>query len=204
VPFFGAAPGTTLPPTVTGVAGVVSGLAADLTAKITQSPNDFYANIHTADFGGGAVRGQLFRSGGGFTPKTNFVSAVTKGAQIYACTAQPDGTYAFTQHNVRAKLQGNIAHSFVKDAAGPPQWVAPDGSVVTAKLISKSANGDGNIAELDLEATTNGKPNGLFSNTVEILRLNTVGGVQPAGACDPKKQPIVESPYKADYLFITK
>jgi len=39
---------------------------------------------------------------------------------------------------------------------------------------------------------------------VEILRLNTVGGVAPAGACDPATQPIVKVPYKADYVFLTK
>jgi hypothetical protein len=203
VPFFGTAPGTTLPPTVTGVAGVVADVKADLAKKIADNPENFYANLHTAEFGGGAVRGQLFRAGGSAQP-ANFVASVVKGVQIYSCTAAPTGGYAFTQHNVRAKLEGNIAHSFVKDDAGPPQWIAPDGSAVTGKLIAKTPNGTANIAELDLAATSSGKPTGQMANVVEILRLNTVGGVAPAGPCDPKTKPIAEVPYQADYVFVTK
>lgn len=34
-------------------------VADDLIAEIIDAPDAFYANIHTADFGGGAIRGQL-------------------------------------------------------------------------------------------------------------------------------------------------
>jgi hypothetical protein len=200
VPFFPAE--TALPASFSGVAGTATGVDANLIKRINQTPANFYANVHTAEFPGGAVRGQLFFGGGG-TQTGTFNASVVRGKQIYSCTQQADGTYAFTQHNVSARLQGNIRHSFVKDDAGPPQWVAPDGSAVTGKLIAKTPNGPGNIAELDLEATANGKP-GVYANTVEILRLNTVGGVAPAGACDPKTQPIAKVPYQADYLFISK
>jgi hypothetical protein len=37
---------------------------------------------------------------------------------------------------------------------------------------------------------------------VEVLRLNTVGGVAPAGPCDPQATPIVGVAYQADYVFI--
>jgi hypothetical protein len=40
------------------------------------------------------------------------------------------------------------------------------------------------------------------SHVVEVLRLNTVGGVAPTGACDPQATPIVAVPYQADYVFI--
>ncbi|OLB78831.1 MAG: hypothetical protein AUI14_12190 [Actinobacteria bacterium 13_2_20CM_2_71_6] len=198
---------TGLPASVSGVAGVVKGVKSDLVRKIRNNPNNFYANLHTAEFSGGAVRGQLFRSGGGNDDRfdqSTFVASVVKGEQIYACTKQADGTFAFTQHNVSATLQTGIAHSFVKDDAGPPQWVSRDHSAVTGKLISKSANGAGNIAELDLDATQSGDSDGQLANTVEILRLNTVGGVAPAGTCDPQKQPIAKVPYQADYVFISK
>jgi len=36
---------------------------------------------------------------------------------------------------------------------------------------------------------------------VEVLRLNTLGGVAPAGACDPQTTPIVNVGYQADYVF---
>jgi hypothetical protein len=34
---------------------------AALSRAILKNPHKFYANVHTAAFGGGAVRGQLFR-----------------------------------------------------------------------------------------------------------------------------------------------
>jgi hypothetical protein len=202
VPFFPAA--TPLPASFTGVAGTASGLPHEVTDAIDKRPTDFYANVHTADFPAGAVRGQLFRTGfgnAGLQPGALNASVIS-GEQIYNCTAQPDGTFAYTQHNVRALLAGDIQHSFVADAAGPPQWVAPDGSAVTGKVITRTPNGATNIPELDLAATSSGKDKGRLASTVEILRLNTVGGLAPTGTCDPAKKPIAKSPYKADYLFI--
>jgi hypothetical protein len=191
-----------LPASISGIAGSVGGVKSDLTEKIRKSPSGFYTNLHTGEFPGGAVRGQLFKAGR--DQIANFTASVVEGEQIYACTKQADGSFAFTQHNVRAVLAGGIRHSFVKDDAGPPQWVAPDGSSVTGTLISKTPNGADNIAELDLDLTQTGKDEGLFADAVEVLRLNTVGGVAPAGSCDPKKQPIAKVPYKADYVFLTK
>jgi len=90
----------------------------------------------------------------------------------------------------------------VQPDAGPPQWHAPDGSAVTGKVVTKNANGAANIAELDLTATQIGAPSGRLANAVEVLRLNTVGGVAPTGPCDPQATPIVNVPYRADYIFI--
>ena len=43
---------------------------------------------------------------------------------------------------------------------------------------------------------------GLLGNVVEVLRLNTVGGIAPIGVCDPQATPTVAVPYQADYVFI--
>jgi CHRD domain len=62
VPFF--QPGTnaaSLPDTLSSVAGCVA-VAAGLAHQIAASPRDWYVNIHTADFPGGAIRGQLHRA----------------------------------------------------------------------------------------------------------------------------------------------
>ena len=128
--------------------------------------------------------------------------SVVLGSQIYACTAQPDGSFAFTQLNVEARLTGGIHHTFVQPAAGPPQWQAPDGSAVTGKVVARNTNGAGNIAELDLDATQIGASTGLLAHVVEVLRLNTLGGVAPAGSCDPQATPTVNVPYRADYVFV--
>jgi hypothetical protein len=69
----------------------------------------------------------------------------------------------------------------VQPVAGPPQWQAPDGSAVSGTVVDRNANGAGNIAELNLDATQIGTSSGLVSRAVEVLRLNTVGGVAPAG-----------------------
>jgi hypothetical protein len=62
VPFF-AAPGG-LPASINGIAGTVTGVAADLVKAINRNPRGYYTNLHNAEFPGGAIRGQLFRLGG--------------------------------------------------------------------------------------------------------------------------------------------
>lgn len=171
---------------------------------LKNEPSSFYANLHTAEFPGGAVRGQLhkvtvaefdFRDA-----LDNFQASVIKGKQIYECKPAEGGGYAFAQRDVSAVLGGRIAHSFVAPNSGTPQWIARDGSAVTGAVLSKTPNGERNIPELDLSATRSGKHRGLLADTAEILRLNTVGGVAPAGSCAPGA--IVGVPYQADYVFI--
>ncbi|MGP4001881.1 CHRD domain-containing protein [Streptomyces sp. 8N706] len=173
--------------------------------RFTSDPGAFYANLHTAAFPGGAVRGQFHKVTQEFdfdAALSNFQASVIRGAQVYECTRQPGGRYAFAQRDVRALLARGIVHSFVRPNSGTPQWVAPDRSAVTGELISKTPNGDSNIPELDLRATPSGRAQGLFARTTEILRLNTVGGVAPAGSCDPYEKPVAAVPYRADYVFL--
>lgn len=48
------------PPDATGHAdGCVNGLSKWLVKAIRQHPSDYYVNVHTTDFPGGAIRGQL-------------------------------------------------------------------------------------------------------------------------------------------------
>lgn len=195
--FFDAGAG--LPPTLTGIAGTVEGVDRAVVDRINANPANYYTNLHTGEFPGGAVRGQLSKPTVPKPPALNL--PVVTGAQIYQC-AQKDGTFSFQQLDVSAKLEGDIDHTFVAKSAGPPQWVAKDGSSVTGKLATRLPNGDANIPELVLDATQTGKQQGLFSATTTILRLNTQGGVAPAGTCDPATQPTVQVPYKADYLFL--
>ena len=188
--------------------GVVSGNVTvndtTLLAALRANPNGFYAELHTNTFPAGAVRAQLhlLTHPVSTTGVAVLQESVILGSQIYACTVQGDGTFGFSQNNVEARLSGGIHHTFVQPAAGPPQWQAPDGSAVSGKVVTKNANGDANIAELNLDATQIGSPGGLLGNVVEVLRLNTVGGVAPTGVCDPQATPIVGVPYQADYVFI--
>ena len=184
--------------------GTVTVTDPALLAALRSDPGGFYADLHAIAFPGGAARAQLHLLN--HAVATSGVAAlqepVVRGSQIYACTAQPGGSFAFTQFGVEARLFGGIHHTFVQPAAGPPQWHAPDGSAVTGKVVTANANGAGNIAELNLDATQIGASTGLLAHVVEVLRLNTVGGVAPAGSCDPQATPIVNVPYQADYVFI--
>ncbi|MEU6679116.1 CHRD domain-containing protein [Streptomyces sp. NPDC046925] len=189
------------------VTGTVRVADAALLAQLKANPGSFYANLHTAEFPGGAVRGQLHKVTADVDFRhaaAGFQASVIEGKQIYECKKADDGSgkFAFAQRDVRARLGGNIAHDFVAPNSGTPRWTAPDRSQVTGKLISKTPNGDKNIPELDLAATQTGKRHGLLARTAEILRLNTVGGIAPAGDCKPGA--IAKVPYKADYVFVQR
>jgi hypothetical protein len=195
----------TTPPHADGFAsGTVTVTDPSVLDALRSNPGGFYADLHTTKFPDGAARAQFHQLN--HTVATSGVGAlqesVVRGSQIYACTPQLDGSFAFTQHDVNAHLTDDIHHTFVRPLAGVPQWQAPDGSAVTGKLVTKNANGDGNIAELNLDATQIGTSTGLLAHAVEVLRLNTAGGVAPAGPCDPQATPIASVPYQADYVFI--
>ena len=195
---------TTPPPAGGFASGSVTVTDPALLAALRSDPGSFYTDLHTTKVPGGAVRAQLhlLNHPVATSGAAALQESVALGSQIYACTAQPDGSFAFTQHDVDAHLTDDIHHTFVRPLAGTPQWQAPDGSAVTGKVVTKNANGAGNIAELNLDATQIGTSTGLLAHAVEVLRLNTAGGVAPAGPCDPQATPIASVPYQADYVFI--
>ncbi|MFC5149707.1 CHRD domain-containing protein [Streptomyces aureoversilis] len=202
IPFFAKK----LPDGRSSATGTVKVTDRKLLDALKSGPGGFYFNLHTGEFPGGAVRGQVHRLSGALDLKTAVKSvraSVVEGRQIYACTRQDGGGFAFTQEGVSATLGGNIAHSFVRPG-GDPQWIAPDRSAVTGEVVAKTPNGDGNIPELALRATPSGARTGVLASTAEILRLNTRGGVAPAGPCDPQRQPEAAVPYRADYVFIAR
>jgi hypothetical protein len=52
-----------LPASISGVSGSLGNVPADVISGLKQNAIDFYTNLHTTEFSGGAVRGQLFRIG---------------------------------------------------------------------------------------------------------------------------------------------
>ncbi|MFF8960572.1 CHRD domain-containing protein [Streptomyces sp. NPDC014894] len=187
------------------VTGAVRVKDKALLKKFTAGPNGFYANLHTARFPGGAVRGQFHRVNTAFPfdrALHNFQASVVRGKQIYQCKKAKGGGYSFQQRDVSAVLGGAISHSFVAPNSGAPRWVAADRSAVTGKLLRSVPNGRKNIAELHLKAEQAGKKKGRLATVREIFRLNTTGGVAPAGRC--AKGAVTGVSYGADYVFVQK
>jgi hypothetical protein len=177
------------------VSGTITVTDPDLLAALRSDPSAFYADVHTNQFPSGALRAQLHLLN--HAVSTSGVAAlqesVVRGSQIYACTQQSDGSFAFTQHDVEARLGGGIHHSFVQPDAGPPQWQAPDGSAVTGTVAARNTHGDGNIAELNLDATQIENP---------LTAGERRGGAAPqpsaasppAGTCDRQATPDCQRP----------
>ena len=128
-----------------------------------------------------------------------FLVAHATGVQKYTC--QENGTWLFTDPEAKLfKTTGaskEIGSHFLNFATGRPVWMLRDGSSVEAARKAAQSGGMGNIALLLLEkvATTGER----LGETTYVQRLDTAGGVAPAGTCTPGDQAAV--PYTADYFF---
>jgi hypothetical protein len=131
-----------------------------------------------------------------------FLAVHAIGVQKYTC--QPTGTWLFTDPEAtlfKPTLRKPIGTHFLNFATGRPVWQLQDGSSVEAARIATAPSGPGNIAWLLLQAvaTTAGSDGDRLTSTTWVQRLNTSGGVAPAGACTPGDT--VAVPYSADYFF---
>jgi hypothetical protein len=128
-----------------------------------------------------------------------FLAAHATGVQKYAC--QANGTWLFTDPEATLfKLPGArtpIATHFLNVFSGRPVWQFKDGSAVEAARTASASAGAANIPWLLLRAAANIP--GRLGNATWVQRLNTSGGVAPAGACTPGAT--VAVPYTADYVF---
>ncbi|HEX3759562.1 MAG TPA: DUF3455 domain-containing protein [Kofleriaceae bacterium] len=134
------------------------------------------------------------------------LAASAKGVQIYECAPDASGTPAWKLHAPRATLfdaAGNqvAIHFGGVDKGLPPgpYWQASDGSRVHgANPVSVPSPGSIPLLRLDA-ADTSG--NGVFTRVTFIQRLDTSGGVAPAGAC---QSGMTEVAYTAKYNFYAK
>jgi hypothetical protein len=115
-----------------------------------------------------------------------------RGVQTYRCTA---GAWVFVQPDAILSAHGRaqILHS-----SGPVWTSVLDGSSVTGATVG-SAPVEGAIAQLLLRATAHRAP-GLLGTVSFIQRLDTRGGLAPAGACGTEGV-TTSVPYTANYAF---
>ena len=132
-----------------------------------------------------------------------FLVAHATGVQKYTC--QANGTWLFTDPEATLyKTDGvpkPIGAHFLNFATGRPVWQLQDGSSVEAARAASAPGGTGNIPWLLLRAvvTTDGSDGDRLTGTTWVQRLNTSGGVAPAGACTPGD--VTGVSYSADYFF---
>lgn len=121
------------------------------------------------------------------------------GVQKYTC--QANGTWLFTDPEAELfKTTGapnQLGTHFLNFATGRPVWQLKGGTSVEAARTQSASGGAGNIALLLLQAVDTSP--GRLGHTTWIQRLNTTGGVAPAGTCTPGATAAV--PYTADYFF---
>ncbi|MEV7096506.1 DUF3455 domain-containing protein [Amycolatopsis sp. NPDC051045] len=114
-----------------------------------------------------------------------------EGVQIYGCT---NGAWALLQPAAVLSRHGKPVALHSK---GPVWTSIVDGSTVGAAAAASSPRTDA-IPELLLKANLN-TGDGIFGEVTYIQRLNTRGGVAPAGTCVAGAQTAVR--YSADYAF---
>lgn len=134
-----------------------------------------------------------------------FLVVHAAGVQKYTC--QSNGTWLFTDPEATlyktTGVQRPIGSHFLNFASGRPVWQLNDGSSVEAARTAAADGGTGNIPWLLLHAvvTTEGTGGDRLTGTTWVQRLNTSGGVAPAGTCTPGDRIRVD--YSADYFFWT-
>jgi len=121
-----------------------------------------------------------------------YLVAHAEGVQIYECTAS--ATWRLVAP--RATLTGENG-KVVASHYGGPTWEARDGSAVKAARDAGVAGAPGAVDWLRLKATST--TDGRLAATTYIQRIDTVGGVAPAGSCTAGAS--AEVPYTADYVF---
>ena len=120
-----------------------------------------------------------------------------KGVQIYICRVK-GAANQWVFKVPEAELVDAQGRPFAKHYAGPT-WEAPDGSKIVGRVLaSEPAPEAGAIPWLLLSTEASGS--GVLAGVRFVQRINTAGGVAPAGAC-PTVGTEQRVDYTADYIF---
>jgi len=129
--------------------------------------------------------------------------AAAKGSQVYECQAA-EGGYAWKLVGPDAELSDAAGARMGKHYAGPT-WEALDGSKVVGAVAKKADAPDPGAVPWLLLTAKSTEGAGTFAKVTSIQRVDTAGGVAPAGGCDGastgKRQSV---PYTATYYFYAR
>ncbi|MFC3447812.1 DUF3455 domain-containing protein [Amycolatopsis speibonae] len=116
-----------------------------------------------------------------------------EGVQIYGCT---NGAWTLIQPAATLSHRGR---TIALHSKGPVWTSTVDGSTVGAAAVPGASNPRPNaVPELLLKANLN-SGDGIFGKITYVQRLDTHGGLAPAGTCTAGAQTAVR--YSADYAF---
>jgi hypothetical protein len=132
-----------------------------------------------------------------------FLEVSAAGVQVYQCDASKEDPTKFEW-----VFKAPVAELF--DAAGKqigthyagPTWESSDGSKVVGEVKARDNGPDADAIPWLLLSVKSTSGTGVFSRTMSIQRVQTVGGKAPAAGCD-KAQAGQEArmAYKATYYF---
>lgn len=126
------------------------------------------------------------------------VVSTSDGQITYECKKAED-KLAWVFVGPRALLVDEKSNVIGRYFGPPATWESQDGSHFTGKQLATAPAGEGNIPIQLVQATPSGVP-GVFQSATYVQRVNLVGGVAPASACDTEgKREVVT--YKADYII---
>lgn len=124
------------------------------------------------------------------------------GVQVYQCQAVPADTNAYAWFLVAPDATLSDGTGSVARLASPNHWNSlHDLSGVSAVPLRMQAAGATNLPWELLHAVPDGSP-GMFAGVTSIQRVNTRGGVPPAGGCDETHVgDQARVAFSADYYF---
>jgi Protein of unknown function (DUF3455) len=187
---------------VAGLAAIVAATATILTASGAAAATP---DVATAGAPGGPTPNAQLPAAIQVDETQNKVVAsfVGIGKQVYDCNA------AGTAFTFREPVAGLLSRGVQAAIHGKgPFWASFDGSHVDGSgAVSPPASSaytdlTKNVPWLRLVGTPTPNTTGVFSNVAFIQRLDTRGGVAPAGPCTAPKTVAVD--YTANYVFWAK
>lgn len=131
-----------------------------------------------------------------------FLEAPAKGVQVYTCSKDNSGKWAWTLKAPDARLFDSHKKPIGKHYAGPT-WEGKDGGKIVGAAKGSAPAPSGKAIPWLLLDVKSHEGTGRLTDAKAVLRVSTAGGLAPAQGCDEahaNKETRV--PYTATYLFL--